>query len=73
MHTVVVYCYYDSKYYWFGEHRPAKGFSTEVGSNLLLILPIYVNWKIRGGGLCLYRKKRAIEHREMAVLWNVPR
>lgn len=22
---------FDSKYYWFGEHRPAKGFSTEVG------------------------------------------
>ena len=24
---------YEGKYYWFGEHRPAKGFSTEVGVN----------------------------------------
>lgn len=22
---------YEGRYYWFGEHRPAKGFSTEVG------------------------------------------
>lgn len=24
---------YADKYYWFGEHRPAKGFTTEVGVN----------------------------------------
>ena len=58
MHTVVGILLFDSKYYWFGEHRPAKGFSTEVGVTATL-LPIYVTGDTRGP--CLYRKKRANE------------
>lgn len=50
---------FDSKYYWFGEHRPAKGFSTEVGE-LATLLPIYVTGDTRGWP-CLYRKKRAMK------------
>ena len=38
---------FDSKYYWFGEHRPAKGFSTEVGVTCYSSADL-CNWKYEG-------------------------
>lgn len=50
---------FDSKYYWFGEHRPAKGFSTEVGVTCYSSTDL-CNWRYEGWP-CLYRKKRAMK------------
>jgi len=35
--------YYKGKYYWFGEHRPARGYSTEVGVTCYSSSDLY-NW-----------------------------
>lgn len=42
--------FYEGKYYWFGEHRPAKGFSTEVGINCYSSTDLR-NWKHEGVAL----------------------
>lgn len=44
--------YYDGKYYWFGEHRPAKGFSTEVGINCYSSTDLH-HWKHEGVALAV--------------------
>ena len=41
---------FDSKYYWFGEHRPAKGFSTEVGVTCYSSTDL-CNWRYEGVAL----------------------
>lgn len=41
---------YGGKYYWFGEHRPAKGFITEVGVNCYSSTDL-CNWKHEGVAL----------------------
>lgn len=38
---------YGGKYYWFGEHRPANGFSTEVGITCYSSSDL-CNWKYEG-------------------------
>ena len=41
---------FDSKYDWFGEHRPAKGFSTEVGVTCYSSTDL-CNWRYEGVAL----------------------
>lgn len=41
---------YGGKYYWFGEHRPAKGFITEVGVNCYSSTDL-CSWKHEGVAL----------------------
>lgn len=41
---------HEGTYYWFGEHRPAKGFSTEVGVNCYSSTDL-LNWKHEGVAL----------------------
>lgn len=41
---------YEGKYYWFGEHRPAKGFATEVGVNCYSSENL-CDWKYEGVAL----------------------
>lgn len=36
--------YHEGRYYWFGEHRPAKGFTTEVGVTCYSS-PDLMNWR----------------------------
>lgn len=42
--------FHEGKYYWFGEHRPAKGFSTEVGVTCYSS-PDLCNWTYEGVAL----------------------
>lgn len=41
---------FGNKYYWFGEHRPEKGFSTEVGVTCYSSVDL-CNWKYEGVAL----------------------
>lgn len=43
---------HEGKYYWFGEHRPAKGFSTEVGVNCYSSTDL-VHWTCEGVALAV--------------------
>ena len=43
---------YNGKYYWFGEHRPAKGFSTQVGITCYSSDDL-ANWKYEGVALAV--------------------
>ena len=47
---------YEDKYYWFGEHRPAKGFATEVGVNCYSSENL-CDWKYEGVALSVERPK----------------
>ena len=42
--------FHEGRYYWFGEHRPAKGFSTEVGVTCYSS-PDLCNWTYEGVAL----------------------
>lgn len=43
---------YNGRYYWFGEHRPAKGFSTQVGITCYSSDDL-ANWKYEGVALAV--------------------
>ena len=43
---------YGGKYYWFGEHRPATGFATEVGVSCYSSTDLH-NWKYENVALAV--------------------
>lgn len=47
---------YNNKYYWFGEHRPEKGFSTQVGVNCYSSDDLR-NWKYERVALAVSEEK----------------
>lgn len=59
---------YNGRYYWYGENRPEKGFTTEVGIEVFSSDDL-MNWKDEGW-LLLLRKGKAMTL-NAGVSWNV--
>ena len=52
MPTGAVCCSMKAKYYWYGENRPARGFTTEVGVEVYSSSDL-VNWEDEGVALAV--------------------
>lgn len=48
--------FYEGKYYWYGEHRPASGFSTQVGVSCYSSADLR-NWSYEGIALPVSKRK----------------
>lgn len=54
--------YYEGTYYWYGENRPARGFTTEVGIGVYSSTDL-MNWKNEGTALSVSNERGSVIER----------
>lgn len=60
--------FHNGLYYWFGEHRPENGFTTEVGVNCYASSDLQ-NWTHKGVALAPY-PKNPVAILNVVASWN---
>ena len=64
--------YHDNRYYWYGEHRPIKGFTTEVGVTCYSSTDL-CNWQYEGVALPVVTDESLMSNIEKGCIMERPK